>query len=74
MTINVHLDPAVEQRFRAAVVEEGRSITDVLNEILADWALDHSYARLAEWRAGDEETQAFDAATRARRRDRREDQ
>jgi hypothetical protein len=73
VTINVHLDPEVEQRFRSAVAEDGRTITDVLNEILADWALDHSYARLAEWRAGDEESQAFDAAMRTRRRDRQDD-
>jgi hypothetical protein len=73
MTINVHLDPEVEQRFRAAVAEDRRTITDVLNEILADWALDHSYARLADWRAADQESQAFDAAMRARQRDRRED-
>jgi ParG len=73
VTINVHLDPEVERRFRAAVAEENRTITDVLNEILADWALDHSYARLAEWRARDEESQAFDAAMRARRRDPRND-
>lgn len=74
MTINAHLDPEVERRFRAAVAEEHRTITDVLNEVLADWALDRSYARLAEWRAGDEESQAFAAAVRTRRRDRREDQ
>jgi hypothetical protein len=73
MTINVHLDPDVERRFRTAVAEEGRTITDVLNEVLSDWALDHSYARLAEWRAGDEESQAYDAAMRARRRGRRDD-
>ena len=73
MTINVHLDPEVERRFRAAVAEEHRTITDVLNEILADWALDRSYARLAEWRTDDEESQAFDAAMRSRRRGRRED-
>jgi hypothetical protein len=74
MTINVRLDREVERRFRAAVAEEDRTITDVLNEILGDWALDHSYARLAEWRAADEESRAFDAAMRARRRDREERQ
>jgi hypothetical protein len=74
MTINVHLDPEVERRFRAAVAEEHRSITDVLNEVLGDWALDRSYARLAEWRAEDQESQAYGAAVRARRRDRRKDQ
>jgi hypothetical protein len=74
MTINVRLDPEVERRFRAAVAEEDRTITDVLNEILADWALDRSYARLAQWRTADEESRAFGAAMRARRRDRREDQ
>ena len=74
MTINVHLDPEVERRFRAAVAEEDRTLTDVLNEILSDWALDRSYARLARWRAGDEESAAFDAAMRARRRGGREDQ
>jgi hypothetical protein len=72
MTINAHLDPQVEQRFRAAVAEDGRTMTDVLNEILGDWALEHSYARLAQWRAADEESQAYDAAMRARRRDRRD--
>jgi ParG len=74
MTINVHLDPEVERRFRVAVAEENRTITDVLNEILADWALDRSYVRLAQWRAEDEESQAFRAAMRTRRRDRRESQ
>lgn len=56
MTISARLDPAVEQRFRAAVAEQGRTITDVLNEILGDWVLSHSYARLAEWRASDAES------------------
>lgn len=68
MTISARLDPAVEQRFRA-VAEQGRTITDVLNEILGDWALGHSYARLAEWRASDAESREYDAAMRARRRD-----
>lgn len=75
MTINVHLDPDIEERFRAAVAEDGRTMTDVLNEVLSDWALDHSYARLAEWRAADEESRVYDAAMRARRRrDRQDDQ
>lgn len=73
MTISAQLDPEVEERFRAAVAREGRTIADVLSEVLDDWALDHSYARLAGWRAADPESQRYDAAMRARRRGRRDD-
>lgn len=66
MTINAHLDPEVERRFRAAAAEEGRSITDVsaFNEVLGDWTLGHSHARLAEWREADEESRNYLAAIR----------